>query len=198
MRLASIALVAALPLLAAAPPVDKGKTQGNPTAPVTIEIFSDYQCPACRSFHMETLPQLIKDFASKGKLFIVSREFPLNRTDHPYSREAAAYATAAARIGMYPAVTDAIFKDQESWEKSGKLWETIAKALTPDQQKRVQVLAKDPSVLKEVQDEANYGTSIGINQTPTLYISSRTGRFPISGYALQYSLLRSMINDMAK
>ena len=147
---------------------------------------------------METLPQLMRDYVVRGKLYVVSREFPLDRTDHPQSRQAAAYATAAARIGQYTAVTDAMFKDQETWEKSGQLWDFVAKVLTPEQQKRVQTLAKDPAVLKEVQDDVNYGKTIPISQTPTVFISSKSGRFPVSGYGLNYNLLKSMINDLAK
>jgi len=44
----------------------------------------------------------------------VSREFPLRM--HQYSREAANYATAAARLGKYQQVADALFLNQLVWE----------------------------------------------------------------------------------
>ncbi len=28
--------------------------RGNPDAPIRIEVFSDYQCPACRAFYLQT------------------------------------------------------------------------------------------------------------------------------------------------
>ena len=88
-------LIAAAPLaaallvfapLSAAPPPDRAKILGNPGAPVTIEVFSDFQCPMCKHFHEETLPLLMRDFVTSGKVCIIPREFPLNIPDHKYSR----------------------------------------------------------------------------------------------------------------
>ncbi len=188
----------ALPLLAAGPPIDKAKALGSPTAPIMLEVFSDFQCPMCKAFHQETLPLLMREFVIPGKVYIVSREFPLNRADHPFSKDAAAYATAAARINQYGPVTDSLFRDQESIEKSGKLWDSVAKGLSLDQQKRIQALAKDPEVLKEVQDDANYAMSLGVGGTPTVNLVRGSKHFLLTGTTLNYTLLKSMINDMAK
>src|SRR4051794_28758435 len=100
MRLPAIALLALLPCVAASlGDVDKTKSIGNPTAPVRIDVYSDFQCPACKGFHENVLPVLVRDYVAAGKVYIVSREFPL--TQHQYSREAAGYAVAAAQVGKY-------------------------------------------------------------------------------------------------
>jgi protein-disulfide isomerase len=195
MKLIALVLAAMLPCLAA-PPADKGKILGNPSAPVTIEIFSDFECPMCRSFHEDTVPLLMRDFVVSGKVCIVSREFPLNM--HKYSRQAANFATAAARVGKYDAVANILFHTQETWGASGKVWETVASVLTPDQQKKVQALAGDAAVLDEVQADVSYGAASGINGTPTLFISRGSKRYPASGGVLQYNLLKSMIDDLLK
>jgi protein-disulfide isomerase len=197
MKLVAIVLAAMLPCLAAPPP-DKDKILGSASAPVTIEIFSDFQCPMCKRFHEETVPLLMRDFVVAGKVRIVSREFPLNIPDHKYSRQAANYATAAARIGKYDAVANVLFHTQESWELSGKLWETVASVLTPDQQKKVQSLAGDPGVLAEVESDYTYAVASGINGTPTLFISRGSKRYQASAGVLEYSLLKSMIDDFLK
>jgi protein-disulfide isomerase len=186
-----------LPCLAA-PPADKGKILGSATAPVTIEIFSDFECPMCKNFHEDTLPLLMRDFVVSGKVSIVSREFPLNIPAHKYSRQAANYATAAARIGKYDAVANILFHTQESWGASGKVWETVASVLSPDQQKKVQALATDPGVLAEVETDYNYAVASGINGTPTLFLTRGSKRYPASGGVLQYNLLKSMIDDLLK
>ncbi len=199
MKLFALALMLTLPALAAAPPVEKGTDAGSPTARITIEVFSDFECPACKAFHEETLPQLMRDFVATGKVYLINRQFPLNLAEHKYSREEANYAVAAARVGKYQAVADVLFKNQTSLAASGKIWEAVASVLTPDQQKKVQALAKEPSVQKQVQDEVMYGSSNGINGTPTLIVRRGSERFPLTGYALgRYSLLKSMIDDLAK
>jgi|CZKE01.1.fsa_nt_gi protein-disulfide isomerase len=198
MKLIAAVLATILPCLAASPAADKGKLLGNPSAPVTIEIFSDFECPMCKTFHEGTVPLLMRDFVTSGKACIVSREFPLNIPAHKYSRQAANYATAAARIGKYDAVANVLFHTQESWGASGKVWETVASVLTPEQQKKVQALVSDPSVLAEVQDDVSYGVSSGINGTPTLFVSRGSKLYPATGGVLAYNLLKSMIDDLLK
>jgi protein-disulfide isomerase len=198
MKLIAAVLAALLPCLASGQEADKGKTLGSPNAPVLIQIFSDFECPACKGFHENTLPLLMRDFVTSGKVCIVSHEFPLNIPAHKYSRQAAEYATAAARVGKYDAVANKLFQTQESWGASGKVWETVAAVLTPDQQKRVQALAKDPSVLKEVQDDVAYATANGVNETPTLFMSRGSRRYPVAGSALGYNLLKSMVDDFLR
>ncbi len=77
MKLYAALLMMLPPLLAATPDVDRNKAQGNPTAPVRLEIFSDFTCPHCKHFHEEVLPQLMKDYVIPGKVYVVDRAFPL-------------------------------------------------------------------------------------------------------------------------
>ncbi len=196
MKLAVLALTGALVCLAAgAPEIDKGKVLGSELAPVRIQIFSDYECPQCRVFHEQTLPLLMRDFVTSGKVCVVSREFPLNI--HQYSRQAAYYATAAARIGRYDQVQSVLFHTQEDWGKTGKVWETVASVLTPEQQKKVQALAKEPATIGEVQADSDYALRTGLNSTPTLLVSRGSKSYTVPG-SMNYTLIKSMLNDLLK
>ncbi|MBI4408024.1 MAG: thioredoxin domain-containing protein, partial [Candidatus Kerfeldbacteria bacterium] len=53
--------------------------RGDTTAPVTIEEYSDFQCPACKSLE-PVLEKVLQDFPGQVKL--VYNDFPL-RTIHP-------------------------------------------------------------------------------------------------------------------
>jgi protein-disulfide isomerase len=44
-----------------------GRTIGDPNAPVTVDVWLDYQCPSCASFYGTVLPQLISAEVSPGK-----------------------------------------------------------------------------------------------------------------------------------
>jgi protein-disulfide isomerase len=50
MKILALSLAALLPCLAAGPDVDKGRTMGNPAAPMLFELYSDFMCPACKTF----------------------------------------------------------------------------------------------------------------------------------------------------
>jgi protein-disulfide isomerase len=194
MRLLLLTACALLPCLAAGPEADKGKILGSPSAPIVIEIYSDYGCPACRTFHDQMLPMLVKDYVMPGRVAIIYHEFPLNIPAHKYSREAANYATAAARLQLYQPVADALFHSQESWENSGKVWETVATVLSPDQQKRVQALAKDPSVAAEVQRDVDQGGKERITGTPAIFIT-RPQHLALP-WPMNYNYLQSLLNGL--
>jgi protein-disulfide isomerase len=195
MKLSAIALAALLSAVAAVPDVDPGKAMGNPSAPVTIQVFSDYECPACKAFHETTLPSVVRDYVSIGKVYLVYRDFPLPM--HRYSRQAANYACAAAHLRLYQPVADALFKDQNSWSNSGKVWDTVASVLSPKQQQEVQKLAASPEVLGEIQRDLDEGHQEAVNSTPTLIVSHGSKKYPVSG-GMNYDLLRKLIDDVAK
>jgi protein-disulfide isomerase len=195
MRLGVVALLSIWPAGAAVSDIDPNKTAGTPAAPVSIQVYSDFECPSCKLFHDQTLPLLQRDFVAAGKVYLIYREFPLPQ--HAHSREAADYATAAAHFGLYQPVADALFRDQVAWSVTGKVWETVASALTLSQQKKVKATADDASVLGEIQRDVNAGHAIPVPSTPTLVISRGVKRYPVSG-TLNYAILKQLIDDLAK
>lgn len=52
-----------------------GYIVGNPDAPVTLQIYADYQCPHCRSFASDIEPQLIADYVATGDVRIEFLDF---------------------------------------------------------------------------------------------------------------------------
>jgi protein-disulfide isomerase len=195
MKFAALALAAVLPALAGSPAADSGKVLGGLGAPITIEVYSSFACSHCRHFHDEVLPQLVRDYVVPGKVCVINRDmFPPNFTQ---ALEAANYATAAARIGKYQEVADALFRTQQTWVANGKVWDAVAPVLTPDQQKKVQALARTPDVTGEVQHDLELGRAANVTNTPTLYITRGMRRYPYVGVP-EYSLFRSLLDNLLK
>jgi protein-disulfide isomerase len=197
MKVLALILAALMPCLAATPDVDKNKTMGNPNAPLLFELYSDFMCPHCKHLHEVILPSIIQDYVRTGKAYLIFREFPLNIPQHVYARPAAALAVAAARVGKYQVVCDALFKAQNAWGMTGRLWDVVAPVLTPEEQKKVQALANDPAVLAEVQNDVNRGTSAQVNETPTLMITYKLRQQPWAKWA-DYSFFRSYVDGLLK
>jgi len=194
MKLYAAVSMVLLPLLAAGAEIDRNRALGSPTAPVRLEIFSDFTCPHCKHLHEEVLPQLMKDYVVGVKVYIVDRAFPLAGGGHEHSREAFGYAVAAARIGKYEQVADALYAQQANWAINGNVWATVASALpSPADQKKVQALAKDPGVLAEIEAEYQEGVASGLNQTPTLILTVGGKHYNLPP-APDYRLLKSMID----
>jgi protein-disulfide isomerase len=198
MKILALALAALLPAVAAAPAdAGKGKTMGNPAAPILLELYSDFMCPHCKHLHEDILPAIILDFVKSGKAFLVFREYPLPIPQHVYSKPAALYATAAARIGKYEAVSDALFKAQQQWGMTGKVWDTVASALTPEEQKKVQALVNDPSVLAEVQHDYDRAMKAMLNQTPTMVVTYKLKQQPWTMWD-DYNLFKGYLDGLLK
>jgi len=197
MKTLTLALAIILPCLASGPDVDKARAMGDPAAPLLFEIYSDFSCPACKHLHEAVLPAIILDYVKTGKAYLIFREFPLNIPAHVYSRPAAVFAVAAGRIGRYQTVSDALFRNQQSWMASGKVWETVAAVLTPEEQKKVQALARDPSVAVDVQKDVDRGNASRLTQTPTLMVTYRLRQQPWTQFA-DYTLFRGYIDALLK
>ena len=54
-------------------PNANGNSMGDPNAPITIEEFSDFQCPYCERFHQETEPLLKQYYIDTGKVHFIYR-----------------------------------------------------------------------------------------------------------------------------
>jgi len=197
MKTFAAAVVLLLPCLAAAPGSGTGKALGNPAAPVLVEMYSDFQCPHCRHLHETFLPAFIKDYVATGKVYFVCREFPLQGFG-PKSREAAAWATAAARIGKFQEVAHALFENQASWAMSGKIWETVATVLTPAEQAKVQAIFKDPAIAAEVQHDVDTGNRVPVKSTPTLVVTHRLQQRPWDYWQDGGTLFRGYVDALLK
>jgi protein-disulfide isomerase len=200
MKLSALALAAGVATLAtisfaAVPDAPKSKMLGNPSAPMRLELYGDFTCPHCKHLHEDILPMIIRDFVSTNKAYIVFRDYVLSGPGHEQSRPAAIFATTAARIGQYQAAADALFKTQASWATTGQIWPSIKSAFTPEEQKRIQVLVKDPSIQVEVQNDVDAGNLIPVQRTPTMVVIYKKTKQPWSEWA-SYPLFKSYVDGV--
>lgn len=173
--------------------IDPHKAFGSKSAPIVMEVFSDFQCPACRTLFLTTNRQLMENYVSAGKVYLIHRDFPLPM--HAYSRVAARYARAAAEIGKIEPVEKALFENQEKWEQTGDVEGTLAAVLSPADMAKIRALVKggtlDPLIDKDVQ----LGQMYRVNQTPTTVFHSNGQTYPYSG-AMNYEILRQFLDQL--
>jgi protein-disulfide isomerase len=190
------ALVGLFALTAAAQPIapaNPGRSIGQVMARVSVEVFSDYQCPYCRELYFKVIKPLIADYARSNKIYLVHREFPLQEI-HPFAKEAACYACAAGRVGKYEQVCESLFRDQDSWAKSGKVAESACAGLTAEEAKRVRALAHDASIAAEIDSDIQLGKRAGVTGTPRPFVHNGARTYPLP-YDVSYSLLTRFIEQ---
>lgn len=93
-----------------------GQSMGDPSAPVTLTVYSDFQCPACDAFANQTEPQLRTDLVVPGTLRIVYHDaaFQGQKSTSTYdeSVEPAAGARCAGEQGQFWEYHDWLFANQ--------------------------------------------------------------------------------------
>jgi protein-disulfide isomerase len=169
------------------------KESGTVMAPITIELYTDYQCPHCRAFYLETLPLLNSEFVKTGKVRLIHRDFPL--AQFPYSRTAMHYANAAGQVGKFDAVALQLFETQPEWAQNGNVDAAVAKVLTPAEMAKVRTLVKTDSHLDDSvdRDVAMATGTDHLTSTPTIVIVFKGKRETISGGA-PYPALKAYLN----
>jgi protein-disulfide isomerase len=104
------------PLSVAPAALADGRALGESDAPVTMEVWSDFQCPACGQLAEMVEPILIREYVTDGTLRIVIHDaaFQGQRVGASYdeSVEAAAAARCAAEQDAYWPYHNWLFANQ--------------------------------------------------------------------------------------
>lgn len=145
--------------------VHDGTRLGRADAPVTLEVWADYQCPFCRRFAVQTMPALVS-LLEDGTIALVHRDYAFLGQE---SFDAAVAARCAAREGGYWAMHDAIYGAQLG-ENQGAFSRTVLTGLAASiglDEAAFAACLDDRAVLVDVLDETAAGVRDGITSTPT-------------------------------
>ncbi len=194
--------LAGIILLGFAPSLPAADSQGlilggSLKSPVRLEVFSDFQCSACREFYLGTIRQMLKEYSSKDQVCIIYREFPL--AGHRYSRLASQHAEAARRLGVRQllAVMDALYMDQAKWAQNGRLEDSVSRALTREDFLKLKTILQSPSINEGIDRDIQLALKQNIRSTPTTIIYSPGKIERAEGY-LPYPVLKYYINSKLK
>ncbi len=173
------------------------KTMGSKSAPITVEVFSDFQCPACKSLYEQTLRPLIDNYVVTGQVYLIHRDFPLDI--HRYSRLAARYANAAARLGKFERVATALYGRQQNWSVDGNVDAAVATVLTPAEMKKVRQWVEQPAQLDvAIDQDVRLGGRVPVRSTPTMIVMHRGTTYPLPPGGVNYSLLRQFLEELLR
>lgn len=170
---------------------------GSADCPVRIEVWSDFECPACRELYLGTMRRIVQEYSSKGKVCVVYYEFPLSM--HKYSKEAARYTEAAARLNpdyLLP-LYDALFIDQARWSQDGSLEATVSKVVPKKDLQQLKKLMHDPSIDSAIAREVQIGNNMGVKSTPTSFIYSG-GKHQKAEGTISYIVMKQYIDRELK
>jgi protein-disulfide isomerase len=178
---------------ASIPDVDPHEALGSKNAPVVVEVFSDFQCPACKTLFVSTNRQLMDNYVSSGKVYLIHRDFPLPM--HAHSKVAAQYSRAGAQIGKLEPVEEVLFQNQEKWEQTGDVDGTVASVLSPSEMAKVRALVKAGSLDAAIAKDQALGQVYRVNQTPTTIFHANGQTFPYAG-VMNWEILKQFLDQL--
>ena len=152
--------------------LDGAPMLGERNAKVGMVEFSDYQCPYCRNFHLETFPQLQKTYIDSGKLVFAVKNFPLDF--HPRAMDAAVAVSCARQqnIKAFWDVQGELFSHQNRLGKD--LYNELVKRYGLDRKKFSKCMTDDKQKVAITRD-LKYAQSLGVRGTPTFFIGRLEG-----------------------
>lgn len=192
------------------------KGVGFPSAPIVMEVYSDYMCPQCRNFYMGTLKAMMNDYVPAGKVYLIHRDFPLPIAQHKYNWDAARWGTAAARIGRFEEVDRALYDNEPTWEADGNIQKIVAATLSPADFRRVQkmvapCLSQTPPELRPtvptgaacsldtfIQQDIALGKQVPVQSTPTYVITNKGSRIPPGSGFVSWPLLKQFLDSLGQ
>jgi len=171
---------------------------GSPSAPIKLEIFSDYQCPACREMYLNTTRQLIDNYVSTGKVYLVHRDFPLSM--HSHSTEAARWGNAAAAAGSFEAAETALYTKQDQWGATGNIEQALATSLPAAEMNKIRNIEQSqrPALDAAVQSDMGLGNAKNVTGTPSIYVIYKGQTTPLPSGPVPYSLLKQYLDSLLK
>ncbi|MDH5568637.1 MAG: DsbA family protein [Nitrosopumilus sp.] len=164
---------------------DNDPVIGNPDAPITIIEFSDFQCPFCARFHIQTLPLILEQYIEQGKVKLVFRDFPI-QSIHPNALPASIAAECANEQGKFKEMHDMLFDNQNQWNKQEtsdalSLFSSYAIKIQLDQETFDSCLTSG-KYIEEIRKDLDDGRNYGVSGTPGFFVGNeRIGFVELKG-----------------
>jgi protein-disulfide isomerase len=162
------------------PAYASGRSVGDPAAPVTIEIWADFQCPYCGLQARGVEPTIERTYAATGRALVTYRDFAFLGDE---SLDAAVAARCADQQGAFWYMHDLLFASQQGENQgafAAERLQGLAAFAGLDAAAFTSCVA-DPAIGQAVTDETAAGRALGIESTPTLRIIGPGGIEEIKG-----------------
>jgi protein-disulfide isomerase len=166
--------------------------KGSEDAPVTIQLWSEFECPFSARFYRDTLPQIEEQYIKTGKVMFIYKDFPLSF--HANAQKAAEAGKCA-------------LEQDKFWEMHDKIYDSAGAGVKPTvenlkawagelglKQGKFDECLDSGRMAAKVQADMQEGQQKGIRGTPGFLINDQ----PLSG-AQPFSEFQKVIEaELAK
>jgi len=154
-----------------------GLSAGDSNAPAIIDLFGDFQCPACQYFSDNIEPLIIEYLVKPGKARLVFHNYPFidgdGASNGGESDQAANASMCANEQGKFWEMKDVIFANWNG-ENQGNLnnrrLTAMAESINLDMD-AFSACFSDNKYRAEIQADFDYGQELGVSGTPSVFVN---------------------------
>jgi protein-disulfide isomerase len=157
-------------------PMENGKTIGNPNAKVKIEVYEDFQCPACKEFTDQVEAQLMQStYISSGQVYYEFMQWPfidsgsITKESHQ-AANASMCALEQERFWDYHAILFANQGAENGGSFADKRLQAFAESLGLDMT-AFNKCFRSNKYSADIEADYQSGISLGINSTPSVFLN---------------------------
>ena len=168
---------------------------GDPSAPITIVEFGDYQCHQCYNWFHNTKPAIFQEYIETGKVNLVFVDLAFLGRDSPKAAQA---TYCAEDQEMYWEYHDTLYTSQESKIDSGWANTERLKAFAFNMELDMELFDScldSGKYSKRVQYNSQQARDHGVRGTPGFFIVGPDGQEQLGG-AQPFSVFKQILDTM--
>jgi protein-disulfide isomerase len=156
-------------------PMIAGLSLGDPNAPVSIDVYADFQCPACKNFSEDVEPRIIDQYVASGDVFYTFRHFPFLddneiRKESDQAANASMCAAAQERFWDYHAILFANWNGENQNAFSDKRLVAFAESLGLDMSAFNDCFEAN-TYQADIEADIAAGRMKGVQGTPSIFVN---------------------------
>lgn len=158
-------------------PMENGTAMGDPNAPVVIDVFEDFQCPACKLYTEEVERRIVETYVASGQVYYVFHHFPFldGASTTQESHQAANASMCAMEQNHFWDYHDILFANWEG-ENIGSFRDgnliSFAESLELDMD-LFTTCFEENRYKDEIQADYNSGLEMGVSGTPSVFTNGQ-------------------------
>ena len=169
---------------------------GDPNAPVKIDVYEDFQCPACGNYTRDTEPLIIENLVATGKVYYVFHNYPFldgagagNNGESDQAANASMCASEQNKFWEMHATIYANWNGENQGAYDDKRLTAFAEKVGLDMD-AFNACFEANKYKAEIQADFDGGNAVGVQGTPSIFVN---GTFIKPGFVPSYDEVRQAV-----
>lgn len=175
--------------------MEDGTNIGDPNSPIHLQLFEDFKCSACQSYHQSIEADVISDLAETGRVYYTFYQYPFMDDNSSFkdSDQAALASECAAEQNRFWDYKDILFSNMNfvTGEFSNDRLMAMAESLELDM-KAFTTCYEEKTYQDKIEADLQLGQELGISGTPSLLIN---GENISPGYVPTYDQIIKAVEE---